>query len=68
MITIDLTDSEAELFIILRRVGFFELVDEDVIIHKKAGVVTDVKKYCKKEKELYDCLWQRKKGLDIITG
>jgi hypothetical protein len=68
MVTIELTDEEAEFFIALRRAGFFELKDEfDIVVHKKNGVITDIKKFGKKPKEIFEFIYQRKKTLDTFT-
>lgn len=68
MITIDLTDEEAELFIALRRAKFFELKDTDVVIHKnEKGLITDIKKSCVKSKDIFINLYRRKKTLDIFS-
>lgn len=68
MITIDLTDEEAELFIALRKVKFFELKDTDVVIHKnEEGLITDIKKSCVKSKDIFVNLYRRKKILDILS-
>jgi len=62
MITIDLQDNEAELFIALRKVKFFELKDTDVVIHKNEnGVITDIKKSCIKQKDIFINLFRRGK-------
>ena len=64
MITIDLQDNEAELFIMLRKAKFFELKDTDIIIHKnKTGVITDIKKSCVNQKKIFTNLYRREKNL-----
>ncbi len=70
MITVELTDEEVKLFIVLRKAGFFELQDNaDIIIHKKNGVITDIKKYIGKQKDMFEMIYQRKKtSLDNLVG
>ncbi len=63
-IKIELDEEEARLFIVLRKIRFFELQDTDIIFHKnKEAVLTDIKQSKIKPKEKFNFIWKRKKDL-----